>query len=80
MAPTPHAQGYALPQRPPRARLKPPNISTLHDSIDDSVVHRDKLRRVLDMLDAILDTTEDIVREAEVRFIHTDVDVCVITV
>lgn len=58
------AQGLAS-MRPRRGRLKPPNILT---SPDSSISHRDELRFVLDMLDTITDTTEDIVREVEVRF------------
>jgi len=57
------AQGLMSPRR--RGRLKPPNIPTSLDSIDYSVSHRDELRRVLDMLDTIADTTKNIVREAE---------------
>jgi len=47
-----------------RRRLKP-NIPTALDGIEHSVSHRDELRRVLEMLDTIEDTTEDIVRTAE---------------
>jgi len=45
-------------------RLKPPEIPT---SLDPSASHRDEVRVVLDMLDDIIATTKDVVRE-EARF------------
>ena len=50
-------------------RLKPPEVPTTPAS------HRDEVRVVLDMLDDITATTEDVVRE-EARFFHTDPNIC----
>jgi hypothetical protein len=53
-------------------RLKPPEGPT---SLDPSASHRDEVRVVLDMLDDIIATTKDVVRE-EAHFFYTYANVC----
>jgi hypothetical protein len=50
-------------------RLKPPDVPTTPAS------HRDEVRVVMDILDDITATTENVVRE-EARFFHIDANIC----
>lgn len=53
-----------MPGRP--GRLKPPEVLPT-----TCASHRDEVRVVLDILDNITATVEDVIRE-EARFLHTD--------